>query len=93
MKICHACKGEITTGRTVGRQDACPLCRADLHCCLNCTFHEENSYNQCREPQAERVVDKTRMNFCDYFVFLDAPPSERSERSSRDKLEALFRKG
>ena len=92
MKICHACKGELAAGRKVGRQDACPLCRADLHCCLNCTFHEESVYNQCRETQAERVVNKNRMNFCDYFVFRDASPSGKGPQASREQMEALFKK-
>lgn len=93
MKICHACKVTLDPGRNVGRQDACPVCRADLHCCLNCTFYEQSSYNQCRETQAERVVEKYRMNFCDYFVFRDASPAEKDSKAARDKLDALFKKG
>jgi hypothetical protein len=52
-------------------------------------------YNQCRESQAERVLDKDRSNFCDYFSFheycSDAKAKEGGE-TTRDKLEALFKK-
>lgn len=32
-----------------------------------CTFYDQNSYNDCREPSADRVVEKEKSNFCDYF--------------------------
>ena len=64
MKICQACGKEAEVGEKVGRRDQCPFCRADLHCCLNCTFFSEGAYNACREPQAERVIEKGQSNFC-----------------------------
>jgi hypothetical protein len=30
-------------------------------------FHDPSCDNQCREPQADRVLEKERANFCDYF--------------------------
>ena len=38
-----------------------------MHCCRNCRFYDPAYHNQCREPQAERQVDKERGNFCEYF--------------------------
>ena len=35
--------------------------------CLNCEHHDRAYNNQCRESQADRVVDKEKFNFCDYF--------------------------
>ena len=93
MKICTACQKEIPADLFVGRQELCPFCRADLHCCLNCTFYERGAYNECREPQAERVLEKNRSNFCDYFRFKDAAQKTNAAATSpKNKLEALFKK-
>lgn len=77
----------------VGRKETCPFCGADLRCCLNCRFYDERIYNQCRETQAERVLDKDRSNFCDYFVFrdVDAGQAPEAKQSARDKLASLFK--
>ncbi len=95
MKRCQACAKEIPIDRTVGRQEACPHCGADLHVCLNCSFYCPGAYNDCREPQAERVVDKRRSNFCDFFVFADdADRKGKAEKKedARGRLDALFKK-
>jgi hypothetical protein len=93
MKICHHCKKEISADLFIGRQEQCPFCKADLHCCLNCIFYERGVYNDCREGQAERVLDKSRSNFCDYFRFQTDPgKSGVPPADSKEKLEALFKR-
>ncbi len=95
MKICFNCGREIVLEGKPGRKDVCPSCRADLRCCRNCGFYDPGSYNQCREPQAERVLEKDRSNFCDYFRFRNssaAGSTKDSRGSARDNLEALFKK-
>ncbi len=94
MKICFRCRKEITLDSPPGRRDTCPFCRADLHCCRNCAFYDPAAYNECREPQAERVVEKERSTFCDYFRFRDAAasPAGTKSGSARDKLDTLFKK-
>lgn len=52
----------------LARSAQCRRCRADLHVCRLCVFHARGVANECREPIAERVVDKTRANFCGYFT-------------------------
>ena len=94
MKRCHKCKKEINIPKILGRKDICPLCQADLRCCLNCRHHDLNYYNQCREPQAERVLEKDRSNFCDYFKFRDSASRETTGGdidSARKKLDDLFK--
>jgi len=83
----------------VGRRDACPTCSAELRSCRHCRFYDPTAYNACHEPQAERVLDKERANFCDYFVFAsgargatEAPGPASSGAAARAKLDALFRK-
>ncbi len=94
MKLCHKCKNEINVPKVVGRKDICPLCRADLRGCPNCRHYDPNYYNQCRESQAERVLDKDRSNFCDYFKFRDSAPegiTKGDNESIRKKLDGLFK--
>jgi len=94
MKSCHACKKELTPGRTLGRRDVCPHCRADLTCCLNCSFYDRAASKQCREPMAELVKDKARANFCDYFVFDDRSEAAAAADAggTRKALDELFKK-
>lgn len=94
MTLCHKCKNEINVPKLVGRKDTCPLCQADFRCCLNCRHYDPNYYNQCRESQAERVLDKNRANFCDYFKFKDSASegmTKGDKDSSRKKLDDLFK--
>ena len=94
MNICNKCKKEIVEDFFVGRQTQCPSYGADLHCCLNCSFYDAGAYNDCREPQAERVLDKSRSNFCDFFKFKQTGNSACASGSNiKDKLEELFKKG
>jgi hypothetical protein len=92
----HACQTEfpLASGESVGFRDACDRCRADLHVCLNCAHHDPAAYNECRESNAERVLDHDRANRCDYFrpgTGASAGGEEKS-RALAD-LEDLFRKG
>jgi hypothetical protein len=91
---CFACSTAVAlaSGQRVGFRDACEACGADLHVCRNCSHHEPSAYNECREPNAERVGDRERANRCDYFL-----PGERSSAGSaadrsKAQLDALFRK-
>ena len=92
---CHGCgaEHEIAAGERVGFRDACDDCGRDLHVCWNCRFHDPSAYNECREPNAERVSDRERSNRCEYFV----PGSGESgagagDGGARAELDALFKK-
>lgn len=94
--FCYKCGSEqtLSSNAFVGRKDECCSCRADLHCCLNCTHYDPAAYNQCREGQAERVVDKDRSNFCDYFRFADKANAQAQSNPAADakkKLADLFK--
>ena len=90
---CAFCRKNLDVGDYVSRQDICPHCGRDVRCCRQCKFYDPHAYNACREVSAERVVDKERANFCDYFV-----PRGSSRGSvnrtveARKALEALFKK-
>jgi hypothetical protein len=77
----------------VGRRDECPFCHADLHCCLNCRFHDLSAPKQCREPVAENVREKDKANFCDYFLFSEGGAAASGETAAtRKALDDLFKK-
>lgn len=91
---CFHCGREIAVKERVGFRDACPGCDRPLHACLNCAFHDPAYNNQCRETQAERVVDKRRANFCEYFR-PRAPGAAKPMSPAGDvraKLDTLFKK-
>lgn len=69
-----------------------------MRCCLNCRFHDIASYNDCAEPSAERVLEKDRANFCDYFSPGGSAVAAGANAASvggdgLSELEKLFRKG
>ncbi|MCO6431740.1 MAG: hypothetical protein J5J00_12855 [Deltaproteobacteria bacterium] len=76
-----------------GRSESCPKCGRDLHVCLNCKFYEPSAHNQCREPQAERVLEKDRSNFCDFFTFTENRKAGDGRKVDEQlkKLDDLFK--
>lgn len=95
MKTCFSCLNALDIAAKVGSRELCPCCGEDLHVCLNCCFYDPQSYNACHEPQAERVIDKDRGNFCEYFSFRDdAAPGIKGQdkEAAKDKLASLFKK-
>jgi hypothetical protein len=90
---CWKCGTEIDTRERVEFRAACPSCDRALHVCRNCRHYDPAYYNQCRETAAERVVDKERANFCDYFAPRTAGAnSQQTPSSARAQLDALFKK-
>lgn len=51
----------------LSRQDQCPQCARYLHVCRMCEFYDAQVARQCREDDAEEVMDKEKPNFCDWF--------------------------
>ena len=86
---CYSCGKELgLSAGNVGRGEECPSCGVDVRVCLNCKHYDTQSYNDCAEPMAERVVDKDRRNFCDYFSLVGGDGSQRGE-SKEDQLKKL----
>ena len=93
--LCQACQTEIplAAGESVGFRDACDRCRTDLHICLNCDHYDETTYNECRESNAERTLDKDRANRCEYFRPAQrAQGAEGGQNDALADLERLFKK-
>lgn len=97
---CWKCGQELTAS-DYGRQDSCPSCGRDTHACMGCFFYDRGMNNDCREPSADRVVEKERSNFCDYFRPKKVGPARsateakldpNSKEALRAAADALFRK-
>ncbi|MCM2322163.1 MAG: hypothetical protein NDJ90_02770 [Oligoflexia bacterium] len=90
---CWYCGTELTT-LDYGRADTCRQCGRDTKTCKGCEHYDSGSNNECRENQAERVLDKERSNFCDYFRPRagTGSPGTGSRNSAKAAAEALFKK-
>ena len=94
MKCVFCGKNTQIEGK-VSRQDTCPFCHRDLHCCKQCKFYDQNAYNECREVAAERILDKERSNFCDFFVPIGSKEGGgiyNRTKEAKEALESLFKK-
>lgn len=90
---CWHCGRAVEVTERVGFRDECPGCDRPLHVCRNCGFYDPSYNNACREPMAERVVDKERFNFCEYFAPGDRKQAgARTQSTAQAKLEDLFKK-
>ncbi len=78
----------------LSRREECPHCRAELCVCMQCEHYDARTANQCREERAERVSDKQRANFCDYFLLKPhAYAGAGKSAEVNPELAALFGSG
>lgn len=90
---CFSCK-EVHSLERVGFRQDCD-CGEDLHVCLNCKFYDQQSYNECREPSADRIQIKDRSNLCEFFEAKTDGAGSGGKNDKEDLLsaaEALFKK-
>jgi len=90
---CWQCGGGLTA-LDYGRESDCPACGKPTHCCRNCRHYAPGRANECMEPQVERVIDKARSNFCEWFEpsLSPAPASASPDADAlRGAAEALFK--
>ena len=75
------------------RAEQCPGCTADLHVCHGCKFFNGSAARGCREPVAEEVRDRTRANFCGWFMpqqGAQVTADTAAAAGAREALESLF---
>ena len=75
----------------ISRNDVCPHCSADLRSCKMCMHYDPHSYNECREPIAERVVDKDKANFCDFFRFSHQGEKKQEKENLWEEASKIFK--
>jgi hypothetical protein len=94
--VCWKCGADLEhLSLPLSRRDECARCRAELHVCRMCVDYDPSVAKHCREPTAEEVSDKTRANFCDFFVPRPGAyvaPDTGSVAQARLELEKLFGK-
>jgi len=89
---CWYCHSELEPA-DYGRQETCPKCRRDTRVCKNCIHYDTHYNNHCKENQADRIVEKERSNFCDYFHVNDQISGTSQFKSDpKAAAEALFKK-
>ena len=91
---CYNCKKDIPVFGSfrVTRTEECPYCSRSMHCCKMCKFYDVRVYNECLETNADRVVDKEKANFCDYFTLTDGGSGGPSVDELVNLADALFKK-
>jgi hypothetical protein len=94
---CWHCGRTIEFTERIGFRDECPGCGRAIHVCRNCGFYDPAYNNSCREPMAERVIDKERFNFCEYFSVSTGGGEKQNQAltgrsDAQSGLEALFKK-
>jgi hypothetical protein len=92
--ICYRCGASLAElTPPISRQDECPVCSVYLHVCRMCACYDPNVPKQCTEDDAEEVVEKERLNFCDWYkpgsdVF--DPQKAAEESRAKGELASLF---
>jgi len=91
---CYKCQATIEgyeAQRSVPREEECPKCLTSLHCCKMCHFYSESSYNECREPISQRILDKEKSNFCDMFKLKSGQNKINTTDDLLSSANALFK--
>lgn len=95
MAVCYHCGKSLNDIiQPVARSETCPDCGNDVRVCRNCLHYDPSSYNECREVQADRVVDKEKGNFCDYFSLAGGTAAgvKQTKADVLKQLDDLFKK-
>jgi hypothetical protein len=91
---CYRCGASLEKlSLPLSRRDECPSCSVHVHVCKMCCLFDANVPKKCREDDAEEVIDKEKMNFCEWFEpSASAFDPVRSGQASqaRSALDALF---
>ena len=89
--FCYSCRNTLTSN-DYSRRDTCSSCGLDTRVCLNCIHHDLSYYNECKENQADRVIEKDKSNFCDYFKASSNKKGSSNKSSLIDKANSIFKK-
>ena len=92
---CYKCNEPLLleAGKDINRFENCTKCNASIRCCSMCDFYNKSSYNECREPTSDRITDKEKANFCDFFkLSLGGNLNDNKKELALNAAEALFKK-
>jgi hypothetical protein len=92
--VCWKCGASLADlPLPLSRLAECPKCRAYLHVCRLCEYHDPRVADQCLEERAEEVRDREHANFCEWFKprpDAHRPPGAGKNPAAKSKLDALF---
>lgn len=90
---CYKCSTvlELEPHMTISRSEECPKCFTSIRCCKMCSFFDITAYNDCREPMANRILEKDKANFCDFFKLGKAGNTGPSGDDLKSAADALFK--
>ena len=90
---CFKCNSqlELEASQKIGRSEQCSSCYASIRCCSMCSFFSLSSYNDCREPTADRIVDKEKPNFCDHYKIGTEQGAQDNSQKNIAAAQALFK--
>jgi hypothetical protein len=91
---CYKCCADLalSVGQNTARNEECPQCYANIHSCMMCEFYDTTAYNECKEPTADRILEKEKANFCDHFKLSGGAGAVDQKDSLLSAAEALFKK-
>ena len=91
---CYACGETLSfeANQTIGRSEECSKCYANVRCCKMCKLYDASAYNECREPSADRIVEKEKSNFCDYYQLGSGGKDNDAKSDALAAANALFKK-
>jgi len=91
---CYRCGALLSAlSLPIERRDLCPECGMELRVCRMCEHYDPAAPQQCREDDAEQVMEKELANFCEWFVPSESAfdPQQKSEADQAlEELQALF---
>jgi hypothetical protein len=84
--------------RKPGFNEVCEACGKDLHACSNCRFFKTGARWDCAETIDQRIDDKARRNYCEWYetspALIAASGGKSKELSAaeraRSDLDRLF---
>ena len=91
--MCWKCSEPADIRGKPGFRDLCPSCGREIHVCKNCRFFSPGTYRDCAETVPDPVIDKERMNLCEYFQIKQgvfSPKGKAPAAPSRDAFDKLF---
>ena len=91
---CYNCQSNTSflEKEKILKAEECPQCQRDLRCCKMCAFYDPSSYNECRESNATRIVEKEKANYCDYFQLTDPKQDNQSTKENLlERANSLFK--
>lgn len=56
-----------------------------------CQFHDPSAYNECREPMANRILDKEKANFCEFYKLKTDNSMQSQQEDLLAKANSLFK--